>query len=104
MAFDTRLTAVSSMAVELITAEGHFASILLAHESTSPPMHLTAAGAATASAKPKTTTLENASVLENVSADILGHEKPTMTYGVYSGGASLAQKRESIEKLAYPQG
>ena len=104
MAFDTRLTAVSSVAVELITAEGHFASILLAHESTSPPMHLTAAGAATASAKPKTTTLENASVLENASADILGHEKPTMTYGVYSGGASLAQKRKAIEKLAYPQG
>ena len=49
------------------------------------------------------TLLENAGVLEYVAADILGHEKPTMTYGVDSGGASLAQKREAIEKLAYLQ-
>src|SRR5215469_10611045 len=39
------------------------------------------------------TLLENAGVPENVSADILGHDKPTMTYGLYSGGASLATKR-----------
>lgn len=26
-----------------------------------------------------------------------------MTYGLYSGGASLAQKREAIEKPAYPE-
>jgi integrase len=48
------------------------------------------------------TLLENAGVLENVAADIIGHEKPTMTYGLYSGGASLSVKREAIEKLAYP--
>jgi len=48
------------------------------------------------------TLLENAGVPENVSADILGHDKPTMTYGLYSGGASLALKREAIEKLRYP--
>jgi hypothetical protein len=50
------------------------------------------------------TLLENASVLENVAAGIIGHEKPTMTYGLYSGNASLAVKRKAIEKLVYPQG
>jgi hypothetical protein len=38
---------------------------------------------------------------EGVAADILGHDKPTMTYGLYSSGASLAVKREAIEKLQY---
>ena len=47
------------------------------------------------------TLFENAGVAENVAADILGHEKPTMTYGLYSGGASLALKAEAIAKLAY---
>ncbi|WP_170546541.1 tyrosine-type recombinase/integrase [Ruegeria arenilitoris] len=48
------------------------------------------------------TLLENASVNENVSADIMGHEKQTMTYGVYSGGSSLELKNEAIQKLDYP--
>lgn len=48
------------------------------------------------------TMLENAGVPEGVSADILGHDKPTMTYGLYSGGASVEIKRQAIEKLAYP--
>ena len=47
------------------------------------------------------TIFENAGVPENVVADIVGHEKPTMTYGLYSGGVSLAVKREALEKLAY---
>ena len=47
------------------------------------------------------TILENALVPENVSADILGHEKTTMTYGVYSGGASLEVKRKELAKLEY---
>ena len=47
------------------------------------------------------TLLENAGVPENVAADIIGHEKPTMTYGLYSGGASLKVKREAIERLSY---
>jgi hypothetical protein len=46
--------------------------------------------------------LEQAEVLEGVAADILGHEKQTMTYGLYSGGSSLKQKREAIHKLKYP--
>lgn len=48
------------------------------------------------------TQLENAHVPEGVAADILGHEKPTMTYGVYSGGASMKTKRDAILKLKYP--
>jgi integrase len=47
------------------------------------------------------TLLENVGVPEGVSADILGHDKPTMTYGLYSGGASLEVKRMAIEKLTY---
>ena len=47
------------------------------------------------------TILENAGVPENVVADIVGHEKTTMTYGLYSGGVSLAVKRKALDKLAY---
>ena len=46
--------------------------------------------------------LENAGVPENVVANIVGHEKTTMTYGLYSGGLSLAVKREALAKLTYP--
>ena len=48
------------------------------------------------------TILENASVPEGVVADIVGHKKPTMTYGLYSGGATLATKKKALVKLAYP--
>jgi len=47
------------------------------------------------------TMLENAGVVENVAADIIGHDKPTMTYGLYSGGNSLKVKQAAIEKLNY---
>ena len=47
------------------------------------------------------TQFEQAGVSEGVAADILGHDKPTMTYGVYAGGSSLEQKREAISKLNY---
>ncbi|WP_198374063.1 tyrosine-type recombinase/integrase [Neoroseomonas rubea] len=50
------------------------------------------------------TALENAGVPENVAADILGHEKPRITYGLYSGGSNLATKAEAIEKVRYPLG
>ena len=43
----------------------------------------------------------NAGVPENVVADIVGHEKTTMTYGLYSGGLSLVVKHEALNKLAY---
>ncbi len=48
------------------------------------------------------TILENTGVPENVVADIVGHEKPTMTYGLYSGGATLETKRKALAKLCYP--
>jgi integrase len=48
------------------------------------------------------TILENAGVAENVVADIVGHEKQTMTYGLYSGGASLKVKAKALARLAYP--
>ncbi len=40
---------------------------------------------------------------ENVTTDIIRHEKPRITYGLYSGGTSLAQRREAVEKLRYPE-
>lgn len=49
-----------------------------------------------------TTLLDNAGVPENVAADIVGHDKPTMTYGLYSGGSSLVTKRKALEKIGYP--
>lgn len=52
--------------------------------------------------KTVSTLFENAHVPEGVAADILGHEKPTMTYGLYSGGASMATKRDAMAKLDYP--
>jgi integrase len=48
-----------------------------------------------------TTLLENAGVNENITADIVGHEKPRMTYGLYSGGSSLEVKRQAIGKISY---
>jgi integrase len=51
--------------------------------------------------KTLTTLLENAGVSENLAADIVGHEKPRITYGLYSGGASLKVKKEAIERVSY---
>ncbi len=48
-----------------------------------------------------TTLLENAGVGENLAADIVGHEKPRITYGLYSGGASLEVMKEAIKKISY---
>ncbi|MTD33429.1 tyrosine-type recombinase/integrase [Paludibacterium denitrificans] len=47
------------------------------------------------------TMLENAGVSEGVAADILGHEKSTITYGLYSGGTSIENKTKAIENLKY---
>lgn len=49
-----------------------------------------------------TTQLENLCIQENLAADIVGHEKPRITYGLYSGGASLEVKADAIEKVTYP--
>ena len=47
------------------------------------------------------TLLNQAGVQESIAADILGHEKKTITYGLYSEGSSMAQKIEAIEKIKY---
>ncbi len=47
------------------------------------------------------TKLENAGVPENLAADIVGHEKPRITYGLYSGGATLEVKRQALQKISY---
>jgi integrase len=49
-----------------------------------------------------TTLMEQADVSEGVTADIVGHEKQTMTYGLYSGGTSMKQKRDAINRIKYP--
>ena len=51
--------------------------------------------------KTVSTQLEQAGVSEGVSADILGHEKKTMTYGLYSGGTSMEQKTAAINLIDY---
>jgi integrase len=48
------------------------------------------------------TLLEDAGVTENLAADIVGHEKPRITYGLYSGGASLSTKAHALELVNYP--
>ncbi len=47
------------------------------------------------------TLLEEAGVPEATVASITGHRYPTMTFGLYSGGVSLAVKRDALDKLAY---
>ena len=49
------------------------------------------------------TILENAAVPENVVADIVGHTKRTVTFGLYSGGVSLDVKRAALALLRYPE-
>ena len=47
------------------------------------------------------TKLEAAGVPENIAADIVGHNKRTMTYGLYSGGTSTQQKYDAVNKIHY---
>ncbi|UOA32180.1 Tyrosine recombinase XerC [Sulfitobacter sp. DSM 110093] len=52
--------------------------------------------------KTVTTQLDAAGIPEAVSARIVGHDIPTLTYGVYSGGAPFEVKRDAIMVLSYP--
>lgn len=45
--------------------------------------------------------LEQAGINENVTADIVGHEKPRITYGLYSSGTSFKQKSEALAQVSY---
>lgn len=51
--------------------------------------------------KTTATLLENARCPESTAADLLGHDKPTMTYGLYSGGTDLREKQHWVGRLDY---
>ena len=48
------------------------------------------------------TALERAEVPESAAVDVLGHEKLSMSYRVYSAGLTIRQLRRIVEKIAYP--
>jgi integrase len=48
-----------------------------------------------------TTELENLGCPESITADIVGHKKQTITYGLYSGGTRLEVMRRWIEQISY---
>lgn len=52
--------------------------------------------------KTVSTLMEQAGVPEGVAADILGHDKKTMTYGLYSAGSSMKQKADALAMVKYP--
>lgn len=47
------------------------------------------------------TACEQAEAPEGVVADIVGHEKQTMTYGLYSGGSSIPQRAKVMASLDF---
>jgi integrase len=49
------------------------------------------------------TACEQAGAIEGVVADIVGHEKQTMTFGVYSGGSSIKQRLEVMKAINFDQ-
>lgn len=49
------------------------------------------------------TALENLGAPENVAADILGHEKKTMTYGLYSGGSGVVLMARYLYQITYAE-
>ena len=48
------------------------------------------------------TMMHRAGVDEGITADHVGHHKQTMTYGLYSSGSSMAQKKGAMAKVVYP--
>ena len=47
------------------------------------------------------TQFEQAGVVEGVAADVLGHEKKTLSYGLYSAGSSMKDKLKAVSKVTY---
>ena len=45
------------------------------------------------------TELERGGISEGIAADLVGHEKPNITYNVYSGGSSIEQLSRAVEVL-----
>ncbi len=48
-----------------------------------------------------TDALRDADVAESISAKLLGHSHPNITYGLYGGGPKLKQLQRNIEKINY---
>lgn len=48
------------------------------------------------------TSMHRAGVDELFATDIVGHDRKTMTYGLYSSGSAMKQKLEAISTVAYP--
>ena len=49
------------------------------------------------------TMFEQADIPENIAMDIVGHEKPNITFGHYSGGTSMEQRYKAIcESINFP--
>jgi len=48
--------------------------------------------------------MENLGCPEGITADIVGHKKTTMSYGVYSGGFKIDQMAEWLTELSYLSG
>ena len=48
------------------------------------------------------TLLYQSGVSEGITADIVGHKKSTITYGLYSDVALLKMKADALEKVSYP--
>jgi hypothetical protein len=38
-------------------------------------------------------------VPEGITADIVGHKKQTLTYGLYSGGTSVEQRKQAVDAM-----
>jgi integrase len=48
------------------------------------------------------TQMEQGGISENVAAEVVGHVRPRITFGTYSGGAAEAQHRAAVAILKYP--
>ena len=53
--------------------------------------------------KTVSTLFERADINHNKAAEIIGHEKTGMTYGLYSAGSDLTQKYEVIKVIDYEE-
>jgi integrase len=49
--------------------------------------------------KTAATVFVQAGISEGITADIVDHEKQTMTYGLYSGGTSIVQRKQAIDQF-----
>jgi hypothetical protein len=48
------------------------------------------------------TMMQRAGVVEGMATDVVGHDKKTITYGLYATGSEQEQKLKAISTVAYP--